>query len=716
MTLKWIISIPVGFTYASSNSAWKESTEYEYLVDGRTLSSLHETSDQYSGIFLKARLQLLLRPDGKLQGKLTNTQYAQIQGQLPDGWDSQVPESQLSYKQLPLSQKPFQMALEDGLIKQLIVEKDLSNWEANIIKSVVSQFQLDLKGRNLVSSPMNHLPKDNKLDRVFKTMEETVTGETETLYEIHHLPEYIIQSQPWLVPQQKLIGNGKVLEVTKFKNFSNAESRPSYHYGFAHIEESEPSNNKMGQFFVRESYSRAILTGELNKYAIQNSYTVNKNMFNPSANAQQKGSVISKVNVTLVEVRTPEQAPEDLSNPTEIGNLVYTFETPFSNNNKVHQKIQSRLMRETSESSEEQSEWRRSPRSLSMKISKRSGQQQDSDEYVQEQPKPQLSRAPESPLLPFMSGYHGKSIRANSDFDVKANALKIVQEISQEMNDPEKILSEYTLEKYTILNTIVRLMSEDEIRSIAEELYSQSQDDQSRLSWMVYRDSVAEAGTGPAFLNIQKWITSKKIEKREAAEIISTMANSVRVPTVEYMKKFFELAKSSEVKQQEYLNETTILSYTDLVYKVYVNKNESHNQYPVHSFGNFNTKEGREFVEQVVIPYLAQELNNAVSQTDAQKIHIYVRALGNVANRKILEVFEPYLEGEKAVSQFQRLWMVISLDRLASYKPSVARSVFYKVSFQRTTKKCILLIGNVFPRFTKTPLKSLKFELLLSIN
>ncbi|XP_066157928.1 vitellogenin-like [Euwallacea fornicatus] len=686
------LCLVVGLAYASASAAWKENTEYEYVVNGRTLSSLHEAFDQYSGIIFKCKLLILLRPDGKLQGKIVNPQYAQIQSQLPDGWRSEIPENQLVYKQLTMKPSPFLMELKGGLIKSLIVEKDITNWEANIIKSIVSQFQLDLQGTNIIPSPVNHMPGNNKLDRVFQTMEETVTGETETLYDVHYLPEYLLQSQPWLVPQNNLKRNGQgVIEVTKFKNFTNAESRPSYHYGFGHIDESEPSSNKMGEFFIRESYSRIILTGDLSSYFVQNSYTINKNVINPIFKNKQMGSVVSMMNVTLNTMKTGQQ-PEELSNPTDIGSLVYTYEIPFSSSNKVHHKLEKHW--ENDDSSSNYPEEQRSNRFTRSILT--------SEKLSQEQHKPQLSRVPDFPLLPYMVGYHGKSIKENSDFDLKGNVEKLAKEISSEMEDPEKILSESSLDKYTILNSLIRLMNEDEIKSVAEELYSQNQENQGHLAWTVFRDSVAEAGTGPAFINIKQWIQSKKIEKREASQVICTMTNALRVPTEDYMKKLFELVKSPEVKNQQLLNESAILCYTNLVYRVYVNSNESHNQYPVHVFGSFNTKEGREYIKSTVLPYLSEELKNAVNQGDATKIHVYTRAIGNIGSRQILEVFEDYLEGHKFVSQFQRLWMVICLGRLAYFNPTVARSVFYKI-YQNTAELPEIRVAAVYQLMKTNP-------------
>ncbi|CAG9759827.1 unnamed protein product [Ceutorhynchus assimilis] len=670
-----VLTLFVGLAYASTNPSWKENTEYVYEVNGRTLSSLHEAADQYSGVLLKAKLHIAVWSEDKLQGRISEPQYAQVHTNLPAGWRSEIPDSQLNYKQLSLSEKPFEIKFERGLITKLTVEKEVSNYESNIIKSIVSQFQLDVQGQSATRSPMNNLPNGERMDGVFKTMEETVTGKTETLYDIHPLPEYLLQSEPWLAPQDSFRGEGDVIEVIKTKNFTNAEERPSYHYGFGKIEEQEPTYNKLGQFLIRESISRAILTGKLSKNVIQTSSTVNKIMVTPSSENQQMGSIVSFVNVTLQGVQTQRKQLEELSNPLEIGDLVYTYEKPYSRNNQVHKKLQGKPEEDSSSEESSESSYRRFRRNAMWNQQS----EENSSEEQQQQPRPQMSRAPESPLLPTMMGYHGKSIKQSSEFNVQQNVEKLVQEISEEIQSPEKILKESTLNKYTMLNTLVRLMDKDEIESVAQQLYTQNQEGQERLAWAVYRDAVAEAGTAPAFLNIQQWIESRKIQKQEAAEVVATMAHAIRYPTEEYMRKFFELSTNSQVKQQAYLNETALLSYTELVHKVYINRNESHNQFPVHAFGSFYTKEGREFIKSTVITHLAQHLEQAISNGDARKIHIYIRALGNIGHKKILDAFEPYLEGDKQCSQFQRMFMICCLDQLARNDPEVARSVLYKV-------------------------------------
>lgn len=664
----------MGLVFGARQPGFKDNTEYVYRVDGRSLTSLHELSDQYSGIFIKAKLHVSPRSDGKLQAWISESQYAQIHSQLPDGWNSEIPESQLSYKQLGLSKKPFQIISQNGLIKSLVVEKDVSNWEANVIKSILSQFQLDLQGRRAVDSHASTLPSDENMEGVFQTMEDTITGETETNYDIHRLPEYLVESQPWLVPQKQLQAHGKLYEVLKSKNYTTNRALPAYQYGFGEVEEGKPTGNRMGDFLTRSAISRVILTGQLSKYTIQSSQTVNKILINPTLNGKQRGSAVSFLNMTLLEVKT-QTKPQEMSSPIDIGNLVYTYEHPFASSNKVQRKLQGNDL----DSGESEETAPRGKPSLFQSIKKSIGgnAEANSEEQVQYQKRPQMTESPESPLLPFYMGYHGKSIKANSDFDLKETAQRMCREISDDLEQPDQILAQSTLSKYAMLVSLIRLMNQGEIRAVTEQLYKPEQQQQG--SWMAFRDAVSEAGTGPAFLAIEEWISTKKTEKGEAAELIASMANSVRVPTEEYMQKFFALTQNPEVMRQEHLNETSVLTFTRLLNKVYGKKPESENQFPASTFRSFFTKEGKDFVRTVVIPQLSQQLDEAVRQADSRKMHVAICALGNVGDKKVLEAFEPYLEGRKQASQYQRMLMILSLNKLVDSNPKIAQTVMYRI-------------------------------------
>nr|CAD7464551.1 unnamed protein product [Timema tahoe] len=104
----------VGVT-ASDNPAWKINKEYKYSVTGRTLTALHQVSNQYAGILIRASLSLRLKSPNSLIAKISKPQYASIHTKLP-GWSAPIPDRETHWNQLPLSEKPWEIKLKDGLV------------------------------------------------------------------------------------------------------------------------------------------------------------------------------------------------------------------------------------------------------------------------------------------------------------------------------------------------------------------------------------------------------------------------------------------------------------------------------------------------------------------------------------------------------------------------------------------------------------------------
>ncbi|GLV41986.1 hypothetical protein CBL_10145 [Carabus blaptoides fortunei] len=319
MLSTYFLCLLVGLS-AASDYAWKSGTEYQYQVRGRTLASLHQVDNQYAGVVLKA--QFIVRPkgDGVLYGRLQDTQYAQVHAKLPGGWKSQIPESQLAYRPVQMSNKPFEIIMKNGTVQELIVDKAIPNWEANIIKSVISQIQVDVQGENMIKSRYNQPAErdSNSYSAEFKTMEDTVTGKCETLYDIDELPEYILQSEPQLAPLPHLKADGEFIDVVKTRNYSNCDERIVYHYGLHEMDDWEPASAAMGDFFLKSSVSRVILSGNMKRHTIQSSVTTNKIVLKPTPNAHQKGLVVSQMNVTLYKVNAVSDQPQKVSQPQTI--------------------------------------------------------------------------------------------------------------------------------------------------------------------------------------------------------------------------------------------------------------------------------------------------------------------------------------------------------------------------------------------------------------
>lgn len=120
------------------------------------------------------------------------------------------------------------------------------------------------------------------------------------------------------------------------------------------------------------------------------------------------------------------------------------------------------------------------------------------------------------------------------------------------------------------------------------------------------------------------------------------------------------------------------MAMTELLEKSVVNHQHSRNYYPRQTFGRLASK-GMELITKEVLPYLQHQLERAVSERDNYKTLVYIRAIGNLAHVKILSVYEPYLEGKQEVSTFQRMSMIVALNKLAVIYPKETESVLYKI-------------------------------------
>ncbi|CAG9855085.1 unnamed protein product [Phyllotreta striolata] len=658
------ILVLAGFALGSNRPAWRDNQEYIYSVQGRALAGL-EIANEFSGILLKAKLKLQTRPDGKLQGIIMNPQYAQIHSELSDGWMTYIPDHHVSWKPLEMVRKPFQIEMKRGIITNVIVNKGVSNWEANIIKGILSQFQMSLSVADEQDNSQN--------SAYFKTFEETVTGNTETLYEVSPFPQYALNSLNYEIPRlQKM--NDNYLEVTKHKNFTNDIELPSYFYGLGNIVN---KGAVVGRFFLRNTVTRAILSGNMKQYTIEHSLTMNDIVVHPTLRDQQTGAVHSLWNTTLQEVKAQSEILEDISSPVSLGSLVYAYNKPFAKLNKVEERSSQKY----EFLNDRPALQRLNPQLFSSYLSSELRQNT-----------PRLNQAAENPLFPLFIGNKGHSIK--SEINVVETCINLCREMGEDIQDPRKTLHNNIYGKFSSLISLLRLMDESELRQISKALY-RSEDNAEGAPWTIFVDAVAETGQGPALTMIETLIESKQIQNQQAAHIFSTMAKATQHPTTQYMKTLFNLVKKPVVANYWPLNETALLSYADLVRKVYFGRDYYDTHYPKHTFENLKDKEGLSFVRNTVIPYFSQRLDKAVTQADTRKIHAYIRALGQIGSPDILKTYEPYLEGDKRCSDFQRVLMVVAMDKIARNYPEIARPVLMKI-YQNNAETSEVRVAAVF--------------------
>lgn len=307
--------------------------------------------------------------------------------------------------------------------------------------------------------------------------------------------------------------------------------------------------------FQKSSSSRIIISGSLKRFAIQSSVTTSQMFISPRFYDYQNGIVASKMNLTLRSmdrISSPLPMP---SNPESTGNLVYIYNNPFSDIEERRAPRPSDALKYNqgrssdcaASSSEATKDGQKSRVGCSSSDGASSSSISSSEENTFWQPRPGLLEAPQNPLLPNFVGYKGKYIGKSGEVDV-ANAIKdLVSQIAKEIDDPSNIPDNETLEKFTILCSLIRTMSRKQMMEVEGNLVLSPNElksnDRSQAfkqnAWAVFRDAITQAGTGPALLTIKNWIEKKIVVGLEAADIVSRIPKNARAPTAEYIRELF---------------------------------------------------------------------------------------------------------------------------------------------------------------------------------
>ena len=240
--------ITAGVVIAGHENGWSSDKEYTFKIKSRTIAVLHSSRDQHTGVLMKGTLVVQPKNSEMLLAKLTKMKYAQVHTKLVGGWDSEIPDHQLKFEEFPMTGKSFEIKINRGVVRDLVVDKDVPTWEVNVLKSIVSQFQIDMHGENKVNSRYHHGPEENQPYATFKTMEDSVSGKCEVLYDISPLPERMATENHEWVPMPELKGDKDLIQIVKSKNYSNCEQRMSYHFNMEEISNYELGNYDKGKF------------------------------------------------------------------------------------------------------------------------------------------------------------------------------------------------------------------------------------------------------------------------------------------------------------------------------------------------------------------------------------------------------------------------------------------------------------------------------------
>lgn len=647
---------------------WQAGKLYRYDVESYTLAKLQEGAS--TGNTFKANFMLRVKAPNRLHAKLENCQHAEVHQNLPD--HATLP-SDLKYQPLRDLDKPFEIALDGGRVRSLKVPTSLSLTNENLLKGLISALQVDLSAHHRNEhSPRNTFDSETQQGQ-FRKMEIDVTGDCETLYTVspvasewrRELPNFSLKEDP--------------IEITKSKNYDHCHRRAAYNFGVPEGAEWTGTARKHNEkhFISRSTTSRILADSQ----AIYKAETTSTASVHPHLHGKQKAEVFSKVRISLTSYEDDNEPEWQKSEESrEIKSLLYGMtkrQISVRDESASSQSLESQEQTQVEGEQESQSRVRRSPKTKLISINKRRSSWEESSEAD--------SSADVNDYIPIINepDYAALYYNPQQDMDTKqnpVNAHKLVQELAQQLQNPNNMPKGDFLSKFNILVRLCSSMSFEQLSLTSRSIEGAKSSNNAVKAnmWMIYRDAVAQSGNLPAFKQIQLWIQTKQIQGEEAAEIVATLVKTLRYPTKEVMTQFFKLAMNPEVREQQFLNTTALIAATRFINMGQVNNYTAHYLYPTHMYGRLADKYDN-FVLEEILPPLAYELENAVQQKDSSKAQVYIKAIGNLGHRQILEVFAPYLEGKILVSTYLRTHIIDNLKVLSHQKDKYVRNVLYSI-------------------------------------
>lgn len=523
----FILAALVGI--ATASSGWKPGYEYVYKVQSRTLVGIEGKRNQYAGVELRIpQLRVQVRDPNTLVVKPESVRVQKVHQKLSEGWLSDDPDAQqLQEADTSALQEPFLMHMDKGTVKNILVSGRLTPEAANIQKALASALQMDIQQKNSMekaNAQANQLTglgsKDERV--IYRTMEDAVNGECETLYDISQLPAYMVKEDPSQIPVPEACPGDKFFEIVATTNFSNCDNKPAFNFASPSQTRGSPGAARNGEYWTRAEQTVYTVCGKSRSdYVIQR--IVAKEVVNVAPFGYEQDEDLqagASLNITLKDVKqisSPVSAP---SNPVKLSELAFQYPdpeadshsparmgagSPFAKSSNEANTRGGRYTRSTrhhqdddeeredqhgrrhhhSSSQRRGSDERRDERRHSSREDSQERRhhrrQQDSDESdeqqqrrrssssQQDQPEPKLRKSEMIPLLQF--GVTGSTQKFPDSQKIQEIAAELAADIADDLNDPSKMAQKETAAKAHQLSRAIAMLSQEQIR----EAYKQAQ-------------------------------------------------------------------------------------------------------------------------------------------------------------------------------------------------------------------------------------------------
>ncbi|XP_048486868.1 vitellogenin isoform X1 [Plutella xylostella] len=621
---------------------WQDGKLYEYEVTSHTLATLPEGAS--AGAALRASLQLRARA-GRLLARLLLPRHARVHQPLP----ARSLPADLDYKPYTYLDQPFEISVVGGRVVALNVPATLSAANQNLLKGLISALQVDLTPYRTVRDSHSFFNKETFQGQFYKK-EIDVTGDCETLYTVAPL------AAEWRRELPAFADHDEPVEITKSKDYGKCHHQVAFNFGIpaSAVWSGVALNPQSTQLIKRHTESRIIAGKQGPIYQAQVTSTVHAS---PLMYGQQKAEVYSVVKLSLLSIKQDDQEEWKLSEKMRaIKNLLYTVSA-----DGVH------IDENSSEESTEQIDSIRR---------RRASHESDEmlDMWSSQETNDDIANIEHPAYMPMYM------VQGKENKNAPATVQKLVQEIAQQLQNPNNMPKADTLTKFNIVVRLIAGMSQEQLALTSRSIEAAKASDIiiKNDMWMVYRDAVTQAGSMPAFHQIQTWIKTKKLQGEEAAQVVATLPKTLQYPTKDLMIQFFNMAMCEEVMKQPYLNSTALIAAARFINQGQVNNLTAISYYPTYMYGRLARRHDS-FVVDMILPRLSEDLKQAIERGDSHRAQVVIKAIGNLGHRAILDVFTPYLQGQVVVSTFLRRLMVDNLYQLASERDHAVRAVLYSI-------------------------------------
>ncbi|KAG8230092.1 hypothetical protein J437_LFUL009525, partial [Ladona fulva] len=597
---------------------WRPRLDYRFALEGRNLAGITILNNQFTGIHYRGILNIQSQSSNVLNVALYNISYVKLQKELENGWWDSSPSSEDNYMALPITDKAFTVRLNKGTVQDLVVSRDLPDWEVNFIQGIVSKLQLDVSGSNIIKGHKgNAIPGRSKTNPdVFSVMEDGVTGRCEVLYEIAQIP------RPSDEVSKQLCGSRPFLEITKTQNHSNCEVNPEYHFGLPHTLQCQPGGNQCGEFWTESPEEDQIIA---DKKHFDSSGSVEETTPEPK---QKKSSKKTKPHIATSPKKHHHPTPEKDSSEKGLWNLrpkehLLPPPRPFDGFALAHRKVEERTCL---------------------------GQQ----------------------------------------------LKEMVTDIANDLEGWELDIQQSTLEKILLAIRVCRSMTySDLVKTIGIHMDAQVRDNKLLMTERkVFRDIITACGTNPAFEIAKSWIEEKKLTTDEAISIISYLPSHLISPNMYTIDQYYELLRSSAVKDDINLKSAALLAFSNLVRVACISRTERQMRYPYHVEGEpCNALAAANYVS-----YLTSQLRGDPTLRPV----VYV-ALGNTASLLALPSLKS-AANDPTSTPYLRSRAIVAMKHLVLREPRTLMPVLLSIFDNKQNPELVRLSAISMLFFTKPPL------------